>query len=276
MIESGFLRIDAAGGIGLEKRPETRLEARWIGPPPQVAPTLVFLHEGLGSLSLWRDFPDRLARETGCGALVYSRAGYGKSDPVPLPRPVRFLHDEAEVLGRVLARAGVRHAGTILVGHSDGASIALIHAGLHAGLRGLILEAPHVFTEPHGLASIAKMGEAYRTTDLRERLARHHGANVDVAFRGWNDVWLDPGFRPWNIEEFLPKIEAPILILQGKDDEYGTWRQVEAIERQSGGPVEALAIPGCGHSPHQEQPEVALAAMAEFIRRLEGGRREAV
>jgi pimeloyl-ACP methyl ester carboxylesterase len=258
MIETGFLR---AGGV--------RLEARWIGPGPAAAPTLVFLHEGLGSASLWRDFPDRLAAETGCGALVYSRAGYGASDPVPLPRPVRFMHDEAIVLAEVLAAAGIRQA--VLVGHSDGASIALIFAGIAGGsptpgLRGLILEAPHVFTEPHGLASIAKIGEAYRTTDLRERLARHHGANVDVAFRGWNDVWLDPAFRAWNLEAFLPAITVPSLILQGEDDEYGTWRQVEAIARQSGGPVEALALPACGHSPHRERPDLALPAMARFVR----------
>ena len=185
------------------------------------------------------------------------------------------MHDEAELLPEVLKAAGIRDH--VLVGHSDGASIALIYAGSApaAGLRGLILEAPHVFTEPHGLASIARAREAYQATDLRARLARHHGDNVDVAFRGWNDVWLHPDFRAWNIEEFLPKIEVPILILQGEDDEYGTWKQVEAIERGSGGPVEALAIPDCGHSPHREQPEVTLAAMAGFIRRLEELRREA-
>jgi len=257
MLEPGFLEI---GGV--------RLEARWIGPPPEEAPTLVFLHEGLGSTSLWRDFPDRLAVETGCGALIYSRVGYGKSDPVPLPRPVRFMHDEAAVLPRVLAAAGIRDH--VLIGHSDGASISLLHAGSDPapGLRGLILEAPHVFTEPHGLASIARMKEIYRDTDLRERLARHHGANVDVAFRGWNDVWLDPAFEAWNIEEYLPAIRVPVLILQGDDDEYGTWAQVEAIERQSGGPVESIAIPRCGHSPHREQPDVTLQAMREFVRRL--------
>ena len=257
MLEPGFLEIDGV-----------RLEARWIGPPPEEAPTLVFLHEGLGSTSLWRDFPDRLAVETGCGALIYSRVGYGKSDPVPLPRPVRFMHDEAVVLPRVLAAAGIRDH--VLIGHSDGASISLLHAGSDPapGLRGLILEAPHVFTEPHGLASIARMKEIYRDTDLRERLARHHGANVDVAFRGWNDVWLDPAFEAWNIEEYLPAIRVPVLILQGDDDEYGTWAQVEAIERQSGGPVESIAIPRCGHSPHREQPDVTLQAMREFVRRL--------
>jgi len=257
MLEPGILQVEGV-----------RLEARWAGPPPEEATTLVFLHEGLGSTSLWRDFPDRLAAETGCGALVSSRAGYGKSDPVPLPRPVRFMHDEAAVLPKVLAAAGVRDH--LLVGHSDGASISLIHAGSGPtpGLRGLILEAPHVFTEPHGLASIARIKEAYRDTDLRERLARHHGANVDVAFRGWNDVWLDPEFKAWNIEEYLPAIRVPILILQGEDDEYGTWAQVEAIERRSGGPVESIVISKCGHSPHREQPEIALRAMAEFFARL--------
>src|SRR3954451_17755053 len=154
MLEPGFLEV---GGV--------RLEARWVGPPPEAAPTLVFLHEGLGSTSLWRDFPDRLSPETGGGALVYSPDGDGKSDPVPLPRPVRFMHDEAEVLPRVLAAAGIREH--VLIGHSDGASISLIHAGSGPGpvLRGLILEAPHVFTEPHGLASIARIKEIYRDTD---------------------------------------------------------------------------------------------------------------
>ncbi|HEY3568134.1 MAG TPA: alpha/beta hydrolase [Thermoanaerobaculia bacterium] len=257
LAKQGFLNID-----GL------RLEARWAGPPPEEAPTLVFLHEGLGSTSLWRDFPDRLARETGWGALVYSRAGYGKSDPVPLPRPVRFMHDEAAFLPKVLAAAGVRDC--VLVGHSDGASISLIYAGSEPapGLRGVILEAPHVFTEPHGLASIARMKEIYRDTDLRDRLARHHGDNVDVAFRGWNDVWLDPDFAAWNIEEFLPTIRVPVLILQGEDDEYGTWAQVEAIERRSGGPVQSIAISKCGHSPHREQPGITLRAMADFVARL--------
>jgi pimeloyl-ACP methyl ester carboxylesterase len=253
MPEPGFLEV---GGV--------RLEARWTGPPPEAAPTLVFLHEGLGSTSLWRDFPDRLAHETGCGGLVYSRAGYGKSDPVPLPRPVRFMHDEAEVLMEVLGKTGVHDP--VLVGHSDGASIAIIYAGNDAGPRprGLVLEAPHVFTEPHGLASIAAIGEQYRTTGLRERLARHH-AHVDVAFRGWNDVWLDPEFRAWNIEAYLPRIAVPALVVQGEDDEYGTWAQVEAIRAAAGGPVEVLAVPACGHSPHREQPDAVLAAMARFV-----------
>ena len=245
-----------------------RLEYRWIGPPGGEAPTLVFLHEGLGSASLWRDFPDRLAAATGLGALVYSRAGYGRSDPAELPRPVDFMHDEAAVLVEVLEGTGVRDP--VLVGHSDGASIAIIYAGSGAGPRprGLVLEAPHVFTEPHGLASIAAIREQYWTTGLRERLARHH-AHVDVAFRGWNDVWLDPEFRAWNIEAYLPRIAAPVLVVQGEDDEYGTWAQVDAVRAGSGGPVEVLAVPACGHSPHREQPDAVLAAMARFVRALD-------
>ncbi|HEU4556650.1 MAG TPA: alpha/beta hydrolase [Longimicrobium sp.] len=249
-----------------------RLEYLWFGPPAGEAPTIVFLHEGLGSAGLWRGFPARLAEAVGCGALVYSRAGYGRSDRVELPRPIGFMHDEAVVLGEVLDRLGIaRH---VLYGHSDGASIALIHAGSEPrpGLRGLVLEAPHVFAEPHGLASIAAIRDVYRTTGLRERLARHHGANVDVAFRGWNDVWLHPDFRAWNIEEYLPATRVPSLVIQGEDDEYGTWAQVESIERQFGGPVEVLGLRRCGHLPHREHPDAVLDAAATFVRRcMEGG-----
>jgi pimeloyl-ACP methyl ester carboxylesterase len=244
------------------------METWWLGLSPEDAPTLVFLHEGLGSVSSWRDFPQRLALLTGCDALVYSRAGYGKSAPASLPRPIRFMHDEAELLAELLEQVGIEDS--ILVGHSDGASIALIYAGSGKAdkLRGLILEAPHVFTEPSGLASIARMAETYRESDLPERLARHHGPNTENAFRGWNDVWLHPEFRDWNIEEFLPSIKVPMLVLQGEEDEYGTWRQVEAIERQASGPVEAVAIPSCGHAPHREHPERTLRAMASFILKL--------
>lgn len=252
-----FLRIDGV-----------RLECRWIGPAPDEAPTIVFLHEGLGSVSTWRDFPDALAAATGCGALVYSRAGYGRSDPVDLPRPVRFMHDEARVLAQVVEAAGIREH--VLLGHSDGASIALIAAGSATvpGLRALVLEAPHTFAEPCGLESIASIADVYRTTSLRERLARHHGDNVDVAFWGWNRVWLDPDFRAWNIEDVLPGITVPTLVLQGEDDEYGSWKHVEYIQRLSSGPVETLLLPRCGHAPHAEQRETALDAMTRFIRRI--------
>jgi pimeloyl-ACP methyl ester carboxylesterase len=239
------------------------LESLWYGPPPDAAPTLVFLHEGLGSASTWRDFPRRLAEKTGWGALVYSRRGYGASPPADLPRPIEYMHDEAAVLDDVLRHYRVRDA--VLIGHSDGASIAVIYAGRTRSdrLRALILEAPHVFAEPVGIASIAAMRDAYNTTDFRERLARHH-TNVDNAFRGWNDVWLDARFREWNIEEFLPAITAPVLLIQGTDDEYGTWKQIEAIERQVQGPVETLRVPGAGHAPHQDQPEMVLERMSAF------------
>jgi pimeloyl-ACP methyl ester carboxylesterase len=244
----------------------TRLECRRVGPPPDEAPTIVVLHEGLGAVSTWRDFPDALAAETGCGALVYSRAGYGRSDSVALPRPVRFMHDEAETLAKVVHAAGLRDV--ILLGHSDGASIALIAAGRRAipGLRALVLEAPHVFAEPCGLDSIARIAETYRTTDLRARLERHHGANTDVAFWGWNGVWLHPDFRAWNIEEFLPGITVPALVVQSERDEYGSWAHVESIQRGSSAPVQALAIPDCGHAPHAEHRDAVLGAMAVFIR----------
>ncbi len=248
-----------------------RLEYEWHGPGPDAAPTLVFLHEGLGCVTTWRDFPARLAEATGSGALVYSRAGYGRSDPVPLPRPLRFMHDEALlVLPEVLEAALVREA--ILVGHSDGGSIALIHAGgvPAARVRALILEAPHVFCEALSVRSITEAAETYRQGDLRGALERHHGDNVDVAFWGWNRAWLDPGFRAWNIEEYLPGVRCPVLVIQGKDDEYGTLAQVEAIEAGCGGPVRRLVLPGCGHSPHREQPDPTLLAMAEFVRGVSG------
>jgi len=259
-------RGSVPAGHGFLEAGGRRLEYAWHGPPPDAAPTLVFLHEGLGCVSLWRDFPERLAEATGCGALVYSRAGYGRSDPVPLPRPVRFMHDEGlRVLPEVLDAAGVRDA--VLVGHSDGASIALVHAGSGAAgrVRALVLEAPHVFVEDESVRSIAAIGEAYRDTELRAKLARHHGDNVDCAFHGWNGVWLDPGFRAWNIEEYLPRVTVPVLVVQGEADEYGTLAQVEAVRGGAAGPVETVVLPGVGHSPHRDAPEATLGAMARFV-----------
>jgi pimeloyl-ACP methyl ester carboxylesterase len=244
----------------------TQLEYRWIGPQPAESPTLVFLHEGLGCAAMWRDFPERVVEATGLGALVYSRAGYGNSDRIDLPRPISFMHDEALLtLPRVLDMLDIRDA--ILLGHSDGGSIALIHAGgAEAGrVRGLILEAPHVFVEEFGLRSIRAAGEAYRNGDLKQKLERYHGTNVDVAFWGWNEVWLNPQFADWNIEKYLPRIKVPILVIQGEDDQYGTWRHVEAIEDSAGGLVRSLLVRQCGHSPHREQPEKTMASVVSFL-----------
>jgi pimeloyl-ACP methyl ester carboxylesterase len=228
-------------------------------------PPLVFLHEGLGSLALWRDFPARVAAATGCAALVYSRSGYGKSSPLAGPRPVDYMHREAlGVLPALLAETGL--AEPLLIGHSDGASIALIYAGTHEA-RGVVAMAPHVFVEDISIASIAAAREAWMTTDLRQRLARYHD-DVEGAFKGWNDAWLDPAFRDWNIEEFLPRIRCPVLAIQGADDEYGTLAQLDAIERQAGVLVERLVLPGVKHSPWREQPEPVLRTIVDFVERL--------
>jgi pimeloyl-ACP methyl ester carboxylesterase len=249
------------------KMNDKQLEYAWFGPGPAEAPTLVFLHEGLGCVEMWGGFPERLVDQVGCGALVYSRAGYGNSDAIELPRTVRFMHDEALItLSQVLDALEIREA--ILAGHSDGGSIALIHAGGTGDtrVRGLILEAPHVFTEEPGLNSIRAIAEEYRSGQLKRRLERYHGKNVDCAFWGWNQVWLDPAFQSWNIEEYLPRILVPVLLIQGEDDKYGTSRQIEAIKSECGGPVRTVVIEDCGHSPHLEQPVRTLEAMTAFIR----------
>ena len=253
-----------------------RLEYRWIGPGPDSGCTLVFLHEGLGSVSLWKDFPDELARVTGLGALVYSRLGYGLSDPAPLPRPVSFMHDEArETLPAVLEASGISEA--VLVGHSDGGSIALIYASgdCRVPLRGLITEAPHVFVEPISLESIHAAAEAYEQGKLRRRLARHHGGNVDGAFWGWNRVWLDPDFESWNLEALLPKIRTPLLVIQGHDDPYGTMAQVDSITKNAGAAAEKLILADCGHAPHVEKRQAVLTAMHDFVSQVTESRPEA-
>jgi pimeloyl-ACP methyl ester carboxylesterase len=246
-----------------------RIEAVMHGPAPDQVPTLVLLHEGLGCVAMWRDFPQKLATRTRYGVLAYSRAGYGKSDSVPLPRPLSYMHDEAlHVLRQVLDQAGVKK--TILVGHSDGASIATIYAGGRQDfrVRGLALMAPHFFVENISIESIAAAKEAYDRGDLRERLKRYHGDNVDVAFRGWNGAWLDPGFRTWRIDDYVAHIRVPILIVQGRDDQYGTLAQVELAERDAYSPVDAVILDRCGHSPQADQPDATLDAIAEFVHRV--------
>ena len=243
-----------------------RLEAAAFGPPPDAAPTLVLLHEGLGCVALWRDFPQRLAEATGCGVFVFSRAGYGRSDAIVLPRPLDYLTREArDSLPVVLGAIGFRRG--VLIGHSDGASIAAIYAGLFddARVKGLVLMAPHVFTEDMGLASIAEAKRAWETGDLRARLAKYH-AHVDSAFLGWSGAWLDPGFRGWNIEAIVERWRAPALVVQGVDDQYGTLAQVRAIETRAPTPVESLILQDCRHAPQAEQPQATLDAIATFCK----------
>lgn len=240
-----------------------RIETQRIGPAQ--GPTLVLLHEGLGSLGLWRDFPQKLSDATGLPAFIYSRAGYGRSDPAPLPRPIRYMHDEAELLPEILQAAGI--IDPILVGHSDGASIAIIAAGQGLAARALILEAPHVFTEEGGLQSIAKIRDLYAQTDLRAKLARWH-KDVDAAFHGWNGAWLHPDFRRWNLEEYLPAIQSPILMIQGLNDEYGSAAQLRAIERGASGETAVVLLPDCGHSPHKDKPQETLRAISSFLQRV--------
>jgi len=254
---TGFLRIGASD-----------LEYRMIGPAPADAPTIVMLHEGLGSVGLWGDFPDRLQAATGAGVLAYSRAGYGASTKVTLPRPLDYMHIEAlDILPKLLDATGFRRG--LLLGHSDGASIAAIYAGgiQDHRVRGVAMIAPHFVVEDIGLAAIAETRKAYETADLKAKLARWH-SDVDNAFYGWNGAWLDPKFRSWDISEYLAYIRVPVAILQGADDQYGTIRQAEIAEQECYCPVEVTIIPGAGHSPHREAPEATLHAISEFANRI--------
>jgi pimeloyl-ACP methyl ester carboxylesterase len=239
----------------------TRIEVAGDG-----RPALVFLHEGLGSIAMWRDFPERVARATRCDAIVYSRYGYGNSDPLTEPRSVRYMHDEAQLgLPRLLDHLAIDRP--ILIGHSDGGSIALIGAGTGTrAVRAVVTLAAHVLVEDISVASIAAAKSAYETTDLRERLAGYH-ADVDSAFCGWTRIWLAPEFRDWNIGEYLPRIQCPVLAIQGADDEYGTMEQMRRIGAQVRD-VELLSLDDCRHSPHRDQPEAVLAAIAGFVDRV--------
>jgi pimeloyl-ACP methyl ester carboxylesterase len=253
----GFIEIGAS-----------RLEYRMIGPQPDEAATFVLLHEGLGSVGLWGDFPDRLAAASGLGVFAYSRAGYGRSSPSVMPRRTSFMHEEGrEVLPLVLDAIGLQRG--VLLGHSDGASIAAIYAGSFQDHRigGLVLIAPHFFTEAFGVAEIARMHDLYRTGDLRAKLARWHG-DPDNAFYSWSGTWLDQEFRKWDIMEELTYIRVPMLIIQGEDDQYGTLRQVEIAKEECRCPVEAVILPRVRHIPHREAAEETLRAVVDFTGRL--------
>jgi len=254
---TGFLTIGASD-----------LEYRMIGPQPSEAPTIVMLHEGLGSAGLWGDFPDKLQAATSACVFVYSRAGYGASTAVTLPRPLDYMHVEAlEVLPKLLGAIGFRRG--ILLGHSDGASIAAIYAGgiQDHRVRAVAMIAPHFVVEDVSVTSIAEIKTAYETTDLKARLARWH-QDVDNAFLGWNGAWLDPQFRDWDISDYLAYIRVPIAIIQGAADQYGTVRQIAIAREECYCPVEVTMLPGVGHAPHREAPAETLQALAEFYRAI--------
>ena len=246
-----------------------RLEYQRIGAASTAGPTLVFLHEGLGSIGQWREFPARVARDTGLPAIIYARYGYGQSDVLQQAFAVDFMHREAlESLPEFLRLLGIERP--LLVGHSDGASIALIYAGAGHPLDGMVAMAPHVFVEDISIAGISAAARAFETSELRRRLARYH-RDPEKTFRGWNDVWLSPAFRSWNIESYLPGVKCPLLAIQGQGDEYGSMAQVDAIARGAGGPVKVLKLEDCGHSPHKDQPDVVAGAIATFVRACAGG-----
>ena len=258
-ITSGISKLTVSGRC---------LELLRISSLDRNAPELVFLHEGLGSVSHWKDFPARVAAATGCPVTVYSRYGSGNSDTLAEPRAVTYMHDEGLVtLPALLKQVGIQKP--ILVGHSDGASIALIYAGSNDNICGLVVLAPHVFVEHLSIQSIAEAKVKFETTNLPEKLARHHRDAVRT-FWGWNDIWLDADFRRWNIEEYLPRIACPILAIQGRDDQYGTMAQVEAIVRQAPGPVQVLQLSDCRHSPQRDQADSVLEAITKFVRDRRG------
>jgi pimeloyl-ACP methyl ester carboxylesterase len=231
-------------------------------------PTIVFLHDSLGCISLWRDFPAKLGKLTQCNILVYDRLGYGKSDPMPdVPRPVNYLEAEAETLNDLLNELSIEQP--ILFGHSDGGSIALLTAAKYPEkIKAVISEAAHVFVEEITLLGIREAMTAYQTTNLKERLEKYHGDNTDTLFRAWTQTWTRADFRNWNIESFLPAITCSVLVLQGTNDEFGSLAQVNSILNSVSGNAEKVLIEGSGHTPHKETPEETLAAVAGFINNL--------
>jgi pimeloyl-ACP methyl ester carboxylesterase len=247
---------------------QLRLEYSWVGQDQSMLPVMVFLHEGLGSLAMWKDFPDQLCAAAGLRGLVYSRPGYGQSTPRPAQEkwPPSFMHRQAQqVLPALLAALEVEKP--LLFGHSDGGSIALIHAASFAQeVAGVVVMAPHIFVEDVSVTSIEQTRRVYETTDLKRRLSRYH-ADADSAFWGWNDIWLDPAFRSWNIEALLPQVRCPVLAIQGREDEYGTLAQVQGIAAALP-QTRLVVLDECGHSPHRDQPQAVIRETAQFIQTL--------
>jgi pimeloyl-ACP methyl ester carboxylesterase len=251
--ERGFLTIDGV-----------RLEYSCIGPQPSDAPTAIFLHEGLGCVDLWRDFPKKLSKTIGCGVFTYSRQSYGASDPVPLPRPLNYMTLEAiNVLPKILEHLSPTQFQ--LIGHSDGATIAAIFAGDigHDKLSAVTLIAPHFFTEDMGITQIKAAKHAFETTDLPEKLGKYH-RDAENAFYGWNQSWLHPDFRSWDVQDVIEKITTPILAIQGMDDQYGTLQQIESIKARARVSVSLKILQDCKHSPHLEHPSKVLDMIKTF------------
>lgn len=249
-----------------------KLHYEWIGPGPEEAPTVVILHEGLGSVEMWKDFPQKVQEATGLGVMVYSRRGYGKSEPFhDYPREVNYMTAEAQRdLHDLLNELGITRP--ILLGHSDGASISIIYAGSDLAPKplGIILMAPHVFVEQVTTNSIAQARVAYETANLKQGLGKYHD-DVDSAFYGWNTIWLLPQFiNDWNIEEYVDRIDCQITVIQGEDDEYGTAKQLDSIKAHSGGKAEIVLLPDCKHSPHRDQPEKTMEAVLKHVEAVAG------
>ena len=245
----------------------TTLETACYGPSPADAPTIILLHEGLGCIALWRDFPQQLAAASGCGVFAWSRAGYGASDTVELPRPLDYMSREADALAVILDKLQIKKA--VLAGHSDGASIAAIYAGSAQDhrVRGLILMAPHFFVESISISAIEKAKSEYYSGVLKEKLSRYHH-DVDAAFNGWCDAWLDKDFRHWNIADNIDYLRIPVLAIQGADDSYGTLAQIDELEQRCYAPVDKIIPTACGHSPHLETPQETLNAIQAWLKRL--------
>jgi len=245
---------------------DTRMEYAWIGRVRNPKkPVLVFLHEGLGCIAMWRDFPEQLCEAVAMSGFVYSRAGYGGSDGIELPRPITYQEDEAHLLDSILDAMNIERA--IHIGHSDGGTIALIHAGIDNRNRVMsaVTMAAHVFNEEICIRGILDARKIWDATDLRDKLKRYHGANVDNAFLGWNDTWQRDDYWHWNVEKYLSGISCPLLVMQGKDDHYGSERQVDSIVKGTDGAAQKLMLDDCGHNPHIDQTEITISAIQHFL-----------
>lgn len=260
MAAPGMIEIQSMGQ-------QIDIEYQWIAPERIDSPLIIFLHEGLGSISMWRGWPARVCDALGCRGLVYSRYGYGQSTPRPLnaARGIDYLHVQAhDALPALMQALGLQDERPVLLGHSDGGTIALLYAAMFPeNVRAIAVAAPHIFVEDITIDGIRKACETYQNTDFPARLARHH-RDAESVFRAWTEVWLSPLFRNWNIEAFLDDIRCPILAIQGLDDEYGTLDQIRGIARRAP-QTRLLEIPSCGHSPHRDQPELVIDALREFL-----------